>query len=207
MIENLIGAGEVQISVIVPAFNEEKLLGATLSAIRQAMVAWQDRGWQSELVVCDNNSKDRTAQVAQEGGARVVFEPLNQISRARNAGAGSAKGRWLVFVDADSHPSRGLFADVATEIQRGDCLAGGCTIRLDGHYPIASLLTEGWNLLSRWRKWAAGSFIFCEASAFHAVGGFSAENMRGWDGVFAVGQNPFNQGISAHTLHQRRFVF
>ena len=163
----------VKISVIVPAFNEEKLLPGSLRSIRAAMAAFAPRGWESELVVCDNNSTDRTAEVARAAGAVVVFEPVNQIARARNRGAGAASGDWLIFVDADSQPGAALFADVAGAIQRGDCLAGGATLRLDGHYPFASVVTGLWNLLSRARKWAAGSFIFCEAAAFRAVGGFN----------------------------------
>ena len=165
----------VKISVIVPAFNEEKLIADTLRSIRAAAVSFTQLGWETELVVCDNNSTDRTAELSREAGAKVVFEPLNQISRARNTGAAGASGDWLIFVDADSHPGAELFADVAATIQDGRCLAGGSTVKLDGHYPFASLVTEGWNLLSRIKKWAAGSFIFCEASAFHEVGGFSHE--------------------------------
>ena len=165
----------VKISIIVPAFNEEKLIAATLRSIRAAATAFAQLGWESELVVCDNNSTDRTAELAREAGARVVFEPLNQISRARNTGAAGAGGDWLIFVDADSQPSAELFADVAEAIQGGRCLAGGSTVRLDGNYPVAILATKAWNLLSRIKKWAAGSFIFCEAAAFRETGGFSHE--------------------------------
>ena len=40
---------------------------------------------------------------------------------------------------------------------------------------MASVITEAWNLLSRVNKWAAGSFIFCQAAVFRAIGGFSRE--------------------------------
>jgi hypothetical protein len=63
-------------------------------------------------------------------GACLVFEPINQISRARNAGAGAAKGHWFVFVDADSFPSVELFAEVATQIEIGQCIGGGATAEL-----------------------------------------------------------------------------
>jgi glycosyltransferase involved in cell wall biosynthesis len=165
----------VKISVIVPAFNEEKLIVATLRSIRAATAAFAPLGWESELVVCDNNSTDRTAELAREAGAKVVFEPVNQIGRARNTGAAGASGDWLVFVDADSQPSAELFADVAEAIRGGRCLAGGSTVKLDEKYLVAILATEGWNLLSRIKKWAAGSFIFCEAAAFRETGGFSHE--------------------------------
>src|SRR5438093_5774820 len=99
--------------------------------MRSAMEAFAERGWPAEVIVCDNNSSDRTAELARAAGARVVFEPINQIARARNTGAAVANGDWLLFIDADSHPEPELFADVAIAIQGGTCLAGGSTIRLD----------------------------------------------------------------------------
>src|SRR5436190_9872402 len=115
----------MKISIIVPAFNEEKLIPETLRRISAATAAFLERGWASEVIVCDNNSTDRTAELAREAGAQVVFEPINQIGRARNTGAAAASGDWLLFIDADSHPEAELFADVVTAIQSGNCLAGG----------------------------------------------------------------------------------
>jgi glycosyltransferase involved in cell wall biosynthesis len=165
----------VKISVIVPAFNEEKLLGASLAEIKTAAAAFTARGWEFELVVCDNNSTDRTAEIARAAGAKVIFEPVNQIARARNAGASIATGDWLVFVDADTHPSGGLFADVADQIASGKTLAGGATVRLDENLFVAGLVTRLWNCASRCNRLMAGSFIFVEAAAFRQTGGFSHE--------------------------------
>ncbi|MBC8003033.1 MAG: glycosyltransferase, partial [Opitutaceae bacterium] len=103
----------MKISVIVPAFNEEKLLAESLLSMKMAMKAFQTREWDTELVVCDNNSKDGTAEIARSAGAIVVFEPVNQIARARNCGAAVATGDWFVFVDADSRPTAELFNAVA----------------------------------------------------------------------------------------------
>jgi len=80
----------IDYSVIVPAFNEEAFLGHTLDALRQAMATVSLHG---EVIVTDNNSTDTTAEIAAASGAKVVFEPVNQISRARNAGARQAAGR------------------------------------------------------------------------------------------------------------------
>lgn len=166
----------MKISLVVPAFNEERLLASTLECIRGAAAAFADRGWELELIVCDNNSTDRTAEIARAAGARVVFEPVNQISRARNAGAAAASGDWLVFVDADSCPRRGLFAEVAKAMAQGSCLAGGCTVAFPQDAGLAPRLVVGlWNLISRCTGWAAGSFMFCEAAAFRAAGGFSED--------------------------------
>jgi GT2 family glycosyltransferase len=104
-----------------------------------------------------------------------VFEPVNQIARARNSGAAAATGDWLIFVDADSHPNAGLFADVAGQISSGRCLAGGVTVRMDEKHLAAGFVTWLWNCASRMGRLLAGSFIFCETAAFRKIGGFSNE--------------------------------
>ena len=191
----------MKISVVVPAYNEERLIAQSLRHVRQAMSAFTARGWDSELIVCDNNSTDRTAGLAREAGARVVFEPVNQIARARNAGAAAASGDWLLFVDADSHPSPELLSEVADEIQSGRCLAGGSTVKLEGNYPIGNCVTRLWNTISRVGKLAAGAFIFCEAAAFREVGGFSTE-------LFAGEELDLSQRLKrlARTRHQRLVI-
>jgi glycosyltransferase involved in cell wall biosynthesis len=169
----------LNISVIIPAFNEERLIAETLRHVKAAMPAFARRGWGSELIVCDNNSTDRTAELSRAAGAKVVFEPVNQIARARNSGAAVASGDWLVFIDADSRPSTELLAEVAEQIETGRYLAGGCTVRLEGDYPMGNLITRLWNGISRVGSLLAGSFIFCEADAFRQVGGFSQELFAG----------------------------
>ena len=160
-------------SIVVPAFNEAGGLAATLESIRVATEAFQRRGWRHELIVCDNNSTDATAAIARDAGAAVVFEPVNQISRARNAGAAAASGDWLVFVDADSHPSIALFDDTAEAIENGRCVAGGATVAIESTDRLGHAVVGLWNTISRTLRLAAGSFIFCEAQAFRDVGGFS----------------------------------
>lgn len=169
----------MKISVVVPAFNEERLLATTLAQINLARAAFDPAGFTSELIVCDNNSTDRTAEIGRAAGATVVFEPINQIGRARNCGAAAATGDWLLFIDADSQPSAELFTDVAETIRSGRCLAGGSVIRLDGTHRGAQFLTRGWNWVSRLRRLLAGSFIFVETTAFRKIGGFNPEFFTG----------------------------
>ena len=56
-----------RISIIIPAYNEEKSIGLVLKALPQRII--------HEIIVVDNNSTDDTARVALEHGARVVKEP------------------------------------------------------------------------------------------------------------------------------------
>jgi len=165
----------MHISIVVPAFNEERLLASSLEAIRTAATVFAERGWAHELIVCDNNSTDRTAEIARAAGTRVVFEPVNQIARARNTGAAAASGDWLVFIDADSRPEPALFAEVAERIETGRVLGGGVTLGMDDGRWTARLVTALWNMASRAGKLVAGSFIFVEAAAFRGIGGFSQE--------------------------------
>jgi glycosyltransferase involved in cell wall biosynthesis len=165
----------VKISIVIPAYNEEKLLPATLESVRAASDAFIARGWDVEMIVCDNNSNDRTAEIARTAGARVVFEPVNQIARARNTGAAGANGDWIVFVDADSQVSRELFADVAKAILCGRFIAGGVIVKLDQKALGLWFFCSLWNVVSMALKWCAGSFIFVDAEAFRAIGGFSHE--------------------------------
>ena len=165
----------MKISVVVPAFNEEKYIARALRKIMAAADTFSALGWENEIIVCDNNSTDRTAEKARASGANVVFEPLNQISRARNRGASAATGDWLVFIDADSYPSGELFADLAEVIHGGHCLGGGATVRMDRAIGWTKCFTHVWNAISRMKRWAAGSFVFCEAKSFRELGGFSQE--------------------------------
>jgi glycosyltransferase involved in cell wall biosynthesis len=165
----------VKISIVVPAFNEERLLADSLAHIQGATKAFTSLGWEWELIVCDNNSTDRTAAIARAAGVRVVFEPFNQISRARNTGAAAASGDWLVFVDADSHPGEELFGDIAREIRSGKSLAGGATVRMDRKHLWGAQVVRTWNFISRWKLYFAGSLIFVEMAAFRQIGGFNNE--------------------------------
>ena len=157
------------VSFVVPAWNEAEGIGATLSALAAAGMAC-GRGW--EIVVVDNASTDRTAEIARAAGARVVSEPIRQIARARNAGARAASGRLLVFVDADTLASPELVLDALGAMDSGRAVGGSTEVRfLGGSWP-ARLAAGAWNRISRRLGWGAGCFLFCLREAWEGVGGF-----------------------------------
>lgn len=169
----------MKISVVVPAYNEEALLGSCLASVKAAFAAFPGAAY--ELVVCDNNSTDGTAAAAAAAGARVVFEPLRLIGMARNAGAARAEGEWLLFVDADSELSAGTLGEALALMRGGRCVGGGALIGFDAPAPPpwGRALTGLWNLISRSLRLAAGSFLFCRRDAFLAAGGFSPQLYAG----------------------------
>lgn len=164
-----------KLSIVIPAFNEEKYLPACLDSLRAALAACAERVPEHELIVSDNNSTDATAEVARRGGARVVFEPHNQISRARNAGAAAASGDWLLFVDADCVVHPDTLADMLDHIDSGGFVGGGCAVRLDRGPIWARAVAATAVGVFRVLKLAGGSFLFCRADAFRDVGGFPEE--------------------------------
>ena len=171
-------------SVVVPAFDEEDLLPRTLAAIRAAMEATPLRG---EIVVCDNNSTDGTAAAARAGGARVVFEPVNQIARARNAGARAARGRFLVFVDADTEVPPGALREALDALASGTVAGGGSVVHMEsGGRWLGGLLVGTWNRISRRLLLAAGSFVFVTREAFDGAGGFPESVYAGEEIWFAI---------------------
>jgi glycosyltransferase involved in cell wall biosynthesis len=92
-------AGEgLDVSVVIPCLNEEHTVGV---CVTKAVQAIRTLGVAGEVVVVDNGSTDRSAQVALEAGARVVREERRGYGQAYLTGFAAARGRWLVMGDAD----------------------------------------------------------------------------------------------------------
>lgn len=161
----------IDYSIIIPAFNESEWLPQTLAVIHRAMA---DVPMSGEIIVCDNNSSDDTAQVAESLGAQVVFEPHNQISRARNTGAAAAQGAYLIFVDADTLINSALLREALQQLQGDYCRSGGSIVDVDCEMSRpARMGLDLWNGLSVKLHLAAGCFIFCKREDFETIGGFS----------------------------------
>lgn len=126
-----------------------------------------------EVIVVDNNSTDATGDIARASGARLVFEPVNQISRARNAGAAVARGEYLVFVDADTRISADVLARALEQLREAQVCGGGATVAMRHPHWFPARILAAWNAFSRLTRIAAGCFMFCRRDAFTACGGFS----------------------------------
>ena len=157
------------ISFIVPAYDEENLLGATLDALHAAGKALDEP---YELVVADDASTDGTAAVAERHGARVVRVAHRQIAATRNSGAVAAIGDLFIFVDADTIVSA-LVVRAAVDAMRGGAVGGGASVQFDLDVPrYAKLMMPVLAWFYRAAGLAAGCFLFCSRDAFVAVGGF-----------------------------------
>ncbi|MEJ2157024.1 MAG: glycosyltransferase [Desulfobacteraceae bacterium] len=159
-------------SIIVPAYNEEVCLPETLKILNRIVKAVPQKG---EIIVANNNSTDRTEEIAREYGAEVVFEGHRQIACSRNAGAKISRANYLFFVDADTFINKKLFLACLHLLGSGDVCGGGALARFSpgsSNDRLMRSLVTMWDFLSRRFKWACGAYVFCRRDAFVDIGGF-----------------------------------
>jgi len=101
------------ISVVVPAYNEEGFLSLCLTSLKG-----QDYAGDYEIIVVDNASTDRTAEIASRLGAKVVFEQRRSPSSARHRGLLEAKGEIVAFIDADTIALQGWLSAIVRRFSR-----------------------------------------------------------------------------------------
>jgi glycosyltransferase involved in cell wall biosynthesis len=169
----------VKISVIIPAFNEEKFLGNCLLSLKEQ--DFKD----FEIIVVDNNSTDKTAEIAKKFGAILISEKNQGVAFARNKGAKIAKGEILVFTDADTILPKNWLLRIKEEFEEdkeliafgGSCefYSGPISARLASKFLLKPFLildkffSGGFNLM--------GCNMAIKREAFFRIGGFN-ENLK-----------------------------
>jgi len=164
------------ISIIIPAFNEARYIRGTLESVARAAALYSGS---TEVIVVDNHSTDATAEIAGSLGATVVYEPVNQIARARNSGAAAATARYLVFLDADTTLEGDILTKVATNLSTGWAIGGGAWTEPDCG-PFSRLMFRIlFNYLPALKGMTVGPFLYCDRAAFQRAGGFDEELFAG----------------------------
>jgi glycosyltransferase involved in cell wall biosynthesis len=169
------------LSFIVPAYNEELELPATIAAIRQAA---QDR--QHEIIVVDDGSTDATVEVAKVSGAKLVSIHRRQIAAARNAGARAASGEILFFVDADTHINPEHVSGAIATLD-SDYTGGGARVTIGGTVPLwANIFVKTFCTLYFGLNFGAGAFLFTTRKNFDVIGGFDESLFIGEEVYFSL---------------------
>lgn len=166
------GHSTVDISIVVPAYNEEKYLQPTLLSLRAASAALTaSHEVQTELIVVDDGSTDSTAAIAKTLADLVVRGSRNGIGAARNRGASVACGALLVFIDADTtvHPA-------ALEAVHSAWQAGARVGAISPYYTSDRLLLRAhfafWRWYARRHQMTQGVCQFADRQLFAGIGGY-----------------------------------
>lgn len=170
------------ISVVVPAFNEERYLGETLASLNRAKALLLcERNIESEIIVADNNSADSTADVARELGATVIKESRQNVAKVRNTGAKLCQGDVIVFVDADTVVPANLLVRIVDAMSDETYLGGA----VDTDYQPAKLTVRAylrfWRIIGKLTGMAQGATQFYRKDVFFTL--------RGYDETLFIGED------------------
>ena len=154
----------VSVSVIIPALNEENALPTILADL----IALQPH----EVIVVDGGSRDRTREISEQQGARVITGTAGR-ARQMNRGARQATGEILLFLHADTRLPRGAFAEIAAALKNPGCVGGRFDVDLDGNHWLLKIIGAMINSRSRITKVGTGDqAIFVRREVFVRMGGF-----------------------------------
>jgi glycosyltransferase involved in cell wall biosynthesis len=168
------------LSVVIPAYNEENYIAETIENIINSIEHQNIKQSDWEIIMCNNNSSDKTAEIAKGYGVKVVFEPENQISKARNTGAKIAQGDWLLFLDADTYPNKDLMTEIVKIVHEGSLIGCGTTVKVIDGSLFNKLRMERLNPFFRLFKVSGGAFILSQKQGFDSINGFS-ENLYAYE--------------------------
>ncbi len=119
----------VEVSVIMPCLNEEDTVGA---CVEQAMRAFRESGIQGEVIIADNGSTDRSAEIARRCGARIERVAAPGYGNALKGGIASARGRYIVMGDADQSYDFSVLEPFIARLRSGAELVQGCRLPSGG---------------------------------------------------------------------------
>jgi len=157
--------GRALVSVIIPTLDEAAALGRTLERVGAAEGI--------EVIVADGGSRDATCAIAARAGATVLVTAGGRAAQ-QNRGAAVAKGRYLLFLHADTLPPAAYADLIRRALDRPATVAGAFRFRLDQEGLIARLAEPGANLRSTLFRWPYGDQgLFLEKRVFDELGGFA----------------------------------
>lgn len=122
---------EPEVSVVIPAYNEELNLIRTLASLANNVTTFP-----FEIIVVNNNSNDKTQEVLDKLQVRSVLQPVRGCGPARQLGQEIAKGKYILMGDADCFYPPGWIERMATEIRKPGvaCVYGGYSFLTNSYY-------------------------------------------------------------------------
>ncbi len=176
----------MKISIIIPVYNEEKLIDNTLKSIMKAKKNFESRpGNFLEVVIVDNNSTDRSVEICKKYEVTIVSEKIHNIAKVRNTGAKHATGDILCFLDADSEVSTNIFLLIKEKMLSNKYIGGGTTFKLDKNNLIFRLIFVA-SVFMTHLFGLSGVLIYVKKEDFIKIGGFNEEYYAAEDIDFVI---------------------
>lgn len=163
------------ISVVIPAFNEEKYISMVLKSLFSQSLPKNEY----EVIVVDNGSVDKTAQIAQEFGAKVVkYNKIQGVSAARQAGVDNAEGEIVAFTDADAFLPGDWLKNIKEKMGSSNIIALGGSMVPQGAGPVSVVLFAIYDIFVKLnglfgKPMLWGNNMAVRREAIEAVGGFN----------------------------------
>jgi len=169
------------LSIVIPTKNEEKYLPVLLESIKKQSFS------DYELIVADNDSPDKTREIAESYGAKVVRGGMP--AAGRNSGAAVASGDIVLFLDADTEmPDADFLKDALEEFDRRELAIGVPMAVTDGNV-LDKVFFHDWNFFvassQHVKPLAGGWCIFVRKKLHDQIGGFDETIMLGEDSDYA----------------------
>jgi len=175
----------MRFSIIIPAYNEDQYLPRLLDSIAVARSNYSGGMAAIEVIVADNDSTDRTSEVAAARGARVVTVKKRRIAAARNGGGHAARGEILCFIDGDSAVHPQTFNAIDKAISSGRYVAGFTGVTLE-RKSFALMVTYCLMIPMVLLTGIDTGVVFCRREDFEAVGGYDESRMYAEDVIFPL---------------------
>lgn len=169
-----------QVSIIIPCFNQAHYLPSAIASAHQQTVA------PLEIIVVDDGATDGTAAVAQGLGATVLRQANAGLSAARNAGLASAKGEFVVLLDADDEllpQALAVGAAVLASRPEASAAVGRCQA-MDAEGRVLPVQHHSVQPADLYRQWLSKNFVWTPGAAM-----FRREALRA-SGGFPRGLDP-----------------
>jgi glycosyltransferase involved in cell wall biosynthesis len=173
-----------RISLIIPAYNEEKYIGKTLESVITANDAYSKPSL-IEIIVVNNCCTDDTEKIAKSFGVEVVFEEERRIASVRNKGASVAKGDIVAFLDADSTVTPNMFTLIDEVMSSGEYIGGGTDVRFERNSLGIFCTYCITKFPAMWLLGIMVGVLFTEKKTFEEMGGFDESLYCAEDSLFA----------------------
>jgi len=169
-------------SLIIPAYNEERLLPRLLDSVEVARAAYA-KADAIEIIVADNMSTDRTLEIARIRGCRVASVEKRVIAAARNGGARVAQGEIVAFIDADSQVHPQTFVEIDRALATGRCVGGATGVRME-RWSLGIAVTYAMIIPMVLLTGMDAGVAFCRKQDFDALGGYDESLLLAEDVAF-----------------------